>query len=60
MHQRHQTGNVAEAQAGNQARFQSEPLTQVQGLTRPDEVARTRHLLVEAIQAAVGRDHPVA
>ncbi len=48
------------AEAGHQARFEREFRTQPQRLTRPPEVGRGGQLVVEAVQAAVGRDYAVA
>ena len=60
MDQRDQTGHVAEPEAGHQPRLQRELLAQPQRVADPDEVRGAREFVIDAIQAAVGRDHPVA
>ena len=59
MHQCDESGYVTEAEAGHQSRLQREPATQSQGLPRPDEVTRDGQFVIEAVQAAVGRDDAV-
>src|ERR1700730_7922102 len=60
VHQRDQAGHVAEPEAGHQPGLQRELAIQPQRVAYPDEVRRAREFVVDAIQAAVGRDHPVA
>src|SRR5882757_3689251 len=60
VHQRDQTGHVAEPEAGHQPGLQRELLAEPQRVAHPDEVRGVREFVVDAIQAAVWRDHPVA
>src|ERR1700759_5231034 len=57
VHQRHQAGHLAEPEAGHQPGLQRELAVQLQGVAHPHEVRRAGQFVVDAIQAAVGRDH---
>ena len=59
MHQRDEAGHVTEPKAGDQTRLQRELLPQPKSVAQPDQVGGAGELVVDAVQAAVGRNHAV-